>query len=286
VSESHGASAAGAHLDLDALADVLAGEPEPAHLAGCPRCRARLDELDAELPRVSQALADAPVPEVPDDLPARLLAAIAAERPAAATQADVLPMVSARRRWLPALSAIAASAVLVAGGLLLFQRDDDKQADTAAATAGYAVNDSGTNYTRGGTQLQALLPSLLKGSARRPAPESFGADAGPTATPLSGAGTTTSSQKAGDRALAALPPGDPLAALRTTTGLATCLNSLTDPGVAGIPLALDYATFEGTPALVVVLPTSQADKVDVFVVPPGCARADGNVLYFRRLPKP
>ena len=81
-------------------------------------------------------------------------------------------------------------------------------------------------------------------------------------------------------------PGDPLAALRDTAGLARCLASLTDPSESGVPLALDYASYQGKPALIVVLPSSKANKVDVFVVPAGCAHADGQLLYFTRLPKP
>ena len=84
----------------------------------------------------------------------------------------------------------------------------------------------------------------------------------------------------------ATPSGDPLAALRTTAGLARCLASLTDATDPGLPLALDYASFNGRPALVVVLPSEKADKVDVLVVPPGCAQADGQLLYFTRLPRP
>ena len=266
------------HLDLDALADVLAGEHEPEHLAGCAGCRARLDELAADLPRVSQALAEAPLPEMPADLPGRLVAALAAER--ASSGGDVLPLVRRRTRWLPALGAVAAAAALVTGGVLVMQGGGDEQADTAS-TAGYAVNDSGTNYTRSGAELAAELPAILKGSAHAAADE---VAPRPSAA---GFGAATSGPTKGSRALQApVVPADPLAALRSTTGLATCLNSLTDPADSGLPLALDYATFEGRPALVVVLPTHQADKVDVFVVPPGCANADGNVLYFRRLPKP
>jgi hypothetical protein len=279
------------HLDLDQLADVLAGQPEPAHLAECLGCRGRLEERAADLPLVSRALAEAPVPEMPADLPARLLAAVAAERPAAPPQADVLPLAgrgNRGRRWLPGASAVAAAAVLVVGGVLLFQRDDDPQADSASSAAGYAVNDSGTNYTRSGVELQSRLPAILQGTASAKsaaAPEA--AQPTPATALRFGQGTgTLSGGSAKDNSRGMALPGDPLAGLRTTTGLATCLNSLTDPGDTGIPLALDYATFEGTPALVVVLPTKQADKVDVFVVPAGCAKADGNVLYFRRLPRP
>ena len=79
---------------------------------------------------------------------------------------------------------------------------------------------------------------------------------------------------------------DPLARLRTTEGLASCITALTEPGQVVLPLALDYATFEGSPALVVVLPSTKADKVDVFVVGPGCTTGDAALLYFARLDRP
>lgn len=274
------------HLDLDALADVLAGDPEPKHLADCAGCRSRLDELATDLPLVSQALADMPLPEMPADLPGRLLDALAAEREAEALvppPVDVLPLRPQRTRWMPALGAAAAAAVIVASGVLLLQRSGGgSDADTAASTAGYALNDSHTNYTRSGVELQAALPSLLTGSARTATLAAPVPSAAQELSPQAGGSQDSAQKSSGFSRTGA----DPLAALRATTGLAACLNSLTSPGDTGLPLALDYATFEGRPALVVVLPTKLADKVDVFVVGPGCAKADGTVLYFRRLPKP
>ena len=54
-----------------------------------------------------------------------------------------------------------------------------------------------------------------------------------------------------------------LAPLRTPEGLASCLAALTDPAAStasSLPLALDYASFSGKPALVVVLPATKAGK--------------------------
>jgi hypothetical protein len=265
------------HLDLDALADVLADGHEPAHLAACDACRGRLADLKAALPQVAQALAAVPLPEPPTDLAARLSGAIARE--AAPAPTNVLPMVRARTRWLPALAGVAAAAVLVTGGVLLLQKSPASKTSTDASTTGYRVNTTGTDYTA--KDLPAALPGLLAGTApERAAAGTLTAPQFAPASPLpTGLGDTTT-----DSTKAAAP--DPLADLRTTAGLARCLASLTDPSDSGLPLALDYATFQGTPALVVVLPSSKADKVDVLVVPAGCARADGQVLYFTRLPKP
>ena len=264
------------HLDVDALADVLAGGHD-AHLDTCEACRARLAELSVALPAVSAALAALPDPPVPPGLEQRLSAALAeARRPATA---DVLPLTSRRTRWLPALGAVAAAAVLVTGGVLVAQSGGSHGAKSStAAGPTYAVNATGTDYTGSTASLAAALPGLLSGRA----PTAVAEDRAVTPAPLA-AGQATKSAQMGPLAT---PSGDPLAALRTTAGLARCLASLTDATDPGLPLALDYASFNGRPALVVVLPSEKADKVDVLVVPPGCAQADGQLLFFTRLPRP
>jgi hypothetical protein len=270
------------HLDLDALADVLADGHEPEHLSTCAACRTRLDELAAALPGVTRALADLPLPEPPADLGDRISAALARE--AAPAPANVLPMSRSRSRWLPALAGVAAAAVLVTGAVLLVNRGDGpaRTSSDTASGRGYQINATGTDYTA--KDLPGALPGLLSGE--RPEDRATGAAAGVYGTPqLTPASPLPSPEKDATKQSLAVAP-DPLADLRTTAGLARCLASLTDPSDTGLPLAVDYATFEGTPALVVVLPSSKPDKVDVIVVPAGCAKADGQVLYFTRLPKP
>ena len=269
------------HLDLDALADVLAGGPEPEHLQSCPSCRARLDELGTATTGVSAALAALPAPPMPDDLADRLSRAV--EQAGAPAPTNVLPLDDRRRsRWLPALGAVAAAAVLVTGGVLVANRGGGSPArtsDQAASGTGYAVSDSGADYDA--KQLAAALPSLLKGHAEA------AATAPKAAAGLQAPAPVPTGERATDSTFAAVTGGaDPLAALRDTAGLARCLASLSDPSQSGVPLALDYASYNGTPALVVVLPSSKLDKVDVFVVPVGCAKPDGALLYFARLPKP
>ena len=261
------------HLDLDALADVLADGDEPAHLAGCSACLDRLAELRAALPAVTAALASAPLPELPAGLEERLSSALAeAARPA---PSNVLPLPRSRSRWMPVLGAAAAAAVVVTGAVVLTNGSSPSTRQDASGP-GYQVNSTGFDYTA--KDLPGALPGLLAGrtAQRATVPKAAGA-----ATP-----GPSAEAAATDSTLGALAPADPLAALRTTEGLARCLASLTDPSQSGVPLALDYASFAGKPALVVVLPSSKAGKVDVLVVPPGCAQADGQVLYFTRLTKP
>ena len=64
------------HLDLDALADVLAGERDDAHLRTCRHCTDRLGELAAADASVAGALGALPAPPLPDGLSARLAQAL------------------------------------------------------------------------------------------------------------------------------------------------------------------------------------------------------------------
>jgi hypothetical protein len=85
-----------------------------------------------------------------------------------------------------------------------------------------------------------------------------------------------------------LPDGDQeLARLRTAEGLDACLSALLaaeEPGTR--PLAVDYARYDGQPALAVVLPDPDPAQAAVFVVGADCGAADADVLLFRRAPLP
>jgi hypothetical protein len=265
------------HLDLDALADLLADvdDASRAHLEGCPACSARLAELDAALPAVSASLAALPVPPEPADLAARLDAALRAEARATTPTATVVPLAArSRTRWLPALAGVAAAAVVVTGAVLVTQGGGGGDTADTAGTPLYATSATGTDYDT--TTLAAAVPSLLAGTARPPSRVSGGT----AGTAGSQYGPSPEADIAASRAVDALAP------LRTTAGLASCLTALLDPASDDLPLALDYAAYQGTPALVVVLPGGQAEKVDVFVVGAGCAQADAQLLYFTRLPRP
>ena len=284
------------HLDLDALADVLAGEPAPPHLAGCAQCSAELAELRAADARVTAALQGLPEPALPADLPDRLAAALAREGRGSATGVTTLPAARSRRpaRWLPA----AAAAVLVLGGgaYALTQvragsdgsSDSSAAAGTAASAAPLVRNSTGTDYS-GRTDLAAAVPRLLTGaavSAMAPAPAAGAGGSGGPAHSDSSKVTTGTTGGSGSVAGPMRAAGaDPLARLRTDPGLADCLAAVLpadDPSVR--PLALDYAQFRGHPALVIVLPGTSEKSLDVFVVGPGCSRADDRVLFYASVP--
>jgi hypothetical protein len=269
------------HLDQDGLADVLADEPASGaldHLEACSLCAASLAQLRASCDLVSAALAALPEPALPEGLAARLDQAITQERLAPPTRAvtNVIPLQATRRRnLLPIAGGLAAAAVLVVGAVVLTRSGSSSTTTTSAGvsaqnpTSRIATSNTGRAYAKGGVGLAAQLPSLLKGSA--PGPEaSQQADA------------TVQAPKAALGAAAV----DPLSALRTNAGLAQCLVSLTDPDQPGVPLALDYGSYAGTPALVVVLPSPVTDKVYVYFVGAGCNAKDSQVLFFAKLAKP
>jgi len=273
------------HLDLDGLADVLAGERPADHVRDCPQCRAALTDLEAAMPQVAVALSALPLPPVPDDLEARLDAALAAER---GTVTQLRPRQSSPQRgWQPlatAGAAVAAAGAIVFGGTLL-ERDDRSGGTTATTVVAAPMRSvTGLDYDREGMLLKTQLPALLNGVAAEAAPLAGGDVADNRAgAPSAPGGTGTVQEQKAERSAA---NSQALARLRTEAGLASCLAALTPPDQVLLPIALDYASFEGEPALVVVLPTGKPDKVDVFVVGARCGQADEKLLYYVRLNKP
>lgn len=279
------------HVDLDALADLLDDETAEgaAHVETCSECRSALAELRRATAQVSRDLAALPAAALPDDVRDRIDRALADD---GAALASVTTLPAARtspgRRWLPAAAAVV---LLLAGagyGLSRLGGNGDgtatssagRAADSAAGAAelGVVRNDTGTDYT-GRDSLATALPQLLTGAAADTA------TVPKQAAPLRGAPPGGASSPATSLSLPA--PADPLARLRDNAGLADCLLALLPPDDPSVrPLALDYATFKGTPALVVVLPGALPNKLDVFVVGAGCSRANDSTLFYTSVDKP
>ena len=315
-----------AHLDLDALADLLAGEGEDAsveHLSGCPACSAALVDLEDAQEQVRTTLAALPAPQVPADLAARLDAALLQARPPepaprpaeatgtaraldrddeqddddrdppraavpAASSVVPLPRRPAPSPW-PLRAVAAACAVLVLGGgaFAVTRGGSSGDASTAAgraesptsdeeAASGLAAapappaatSDTGRDYGEGRAALEQALPQLLRGTTR------------------------LSKRSASAEDLRLATGAAALDRLRDPGELAGCLSALSGPALSGAgpsraPLALDYAAYDGRPALVVVLPASDTPRrLDVFVVGAGCRAGDPQQLAFSRLPRP
>ncbi|MDT7573099.1 MAG: hypothetical protein QOE05_3273 [Actinomycetota bacterium] len=290
------------HLDLDALTDLLAGEASlgaEEHAAGCAECRAALDELRTAHSRVIDELAALTAMPIPSDVADRLqdalrdvAAAPVDEDPAtAATTVTPFPTASARdassagpARWL---AAAAAAVVLLAGGAYGFSQlggdsgsgaADSASGGTEASKLAVARNSSGTDYSDRAS-LAAAVPGLLKGGASQDT-------AMVAAAPPQGAAGQKSAAPQRSANLAA-PAPDPLAPLRDDKGLAECLLALLPPDDPSVqPLAIDYASFRGKPAMVVLLPGAAEGKLDVFVVGPGCSRANDSVLFYTSVDAP
>lgn len=288
------------HLDQDGLADVLAAEPAPGflqHLELCWDCRAALAELRSALDRVGGVLAALPAPTSPAGLADRLETTVADERQRLATAAAAgsasatrPAALSARRhvkprRWvggLPAAAAAAAAAAVVIGGVLLTQQGSNHPTGSPAAgrgaqdpTGDIAINNTGTAYGTDRAALAAELPTLLSGKPFKP-----------LRAQGTGAASTTTGGSDRSPALLAAPAPDPLTALRQNAPLAACLSSLSDPNDPRLPLAVDYGSYAGTPALVVVLAAPVKDKLDVYFVGAACSASDAHVLLFDRVSRP
>ena len=301
------------HLDLDGLADHLAGEVDASrHLATCSGCTARLSELAGADHLVLAALRPLTDPPLPADVADRLSTALAAEPPltgeppsngesasaaplsattaTAAREAAVVTLDDRRRRraWVPAA---AAGLVLAVGGLIgyavvtggLGSVDSSTVASGAAdeaaesgGRAGFPTVASGLDYADAAA-VTAALPTVLNGTA----------DAGRfVAAPPPAAPDPAAAQLPVTPAPAASTV-DPLARLRDPVALADCLAAVLDPAdPAEQPLALDYAAYQGRPALAVFLPDPDPDRLSVFVVGPACSGADGDVQFFTRVVRP
>jgi len=277
-------------------------------------------EQDADVRALLGALRDADVP-MPDDVWTRLAAVIAEEQrtalasggPAAAASSDddamvpglapvtVLPSAE-ERAARPSRSALrwvlgAAAAVVVVGGAygvmhgvtgstgISTSAGAASTAPEAASGAGTVVTASGTAYTTAGLQSQAraLVASTVGRSAAFGQKDQVTPVPGTATQPLpttspSGVGapsTRNGATLSADR-LAALMPRD--------AALTRCIDELS--GVPGTrPVAIDVGTYNGKPALVVVLPsTDDPASLDVLVVPVNCTSSDFAQLV--RVPRP
>jgi hypothetical protein len=212
-----------------------------------------------------------------------------------------LPARRARRNWLPA----AAAAVLVVSGaglgysLLegagrggndsLTAAAGDSAAESAAESL--VLNASGTDYADPAA-VDGALRRVLDGTA---GDVTFAREAGPDAAASSedsDAGEFTSESQnedsdATEPAPATALAADGLARLRTTDGLADCLTALLPPDEPDVrPLALDYARYQGQPALAVLLPDPDPAKIALYVVGAGCAQDNDSLLQFLRVDSP
>jgi hypothetical protein len=255
-----------AHLDYDTLADLAEGllpdaraASADAHLADCAECRDR----SGEITNVTRLLADAPLPPMPAALASRIDEALAAE--AAATGHDVVSLDSRRgRRRMRVLSAAAAAVVVVGGGALI----------------GHTLLTGPVSSENGTAQSQPVQDRSGSATARQPGPntlkESRGGAAAAGGYLTLRSGTDYSAGRLGEQVSAQLTKGDSRTAGELAPAqLTNCVRTVTQ---GKVPLLVDVARYEGRAATVIVLPGTDATRLDVWIVGPGCSAANPAVV--------
>lgn len=308
--------------DLDLLADLLAGEgtdEQVARVAASPALSQVLADLSDAADLVVADLATLPDVAPPAGFDARLAAALAAEPgpPARSTSTPggqtVVPLAEARSAhaersrggsspWPLRVAAGVLGLGLLGGvGVLLSQTGGSSDNGNLAASApqpkAAPTTASGRDYSDARGLAEALPQLLAITQARDAASAAEGAAGSSTnasGTATGGSGPAASSEVQAPAPLqapargAAPAPADltALDRLRTPAGLTACLDALELP-TGTQPLLLDYATWKGRPALVVLLPVAaQPTQVEAYVVGAGCQAGNEELLFFGRLDRP
>jgi hypothetical protein len=284
------------HVPIEELAAYAAGDLDAtaavaveAHVLLCPRCGSDVAGLTA----TSAALAAVPPVTMPTAAAAALDAALLAEALPNRRAGDAVP-IGSRRRWPSSggLAAVAAGVALIAAISVPLLRDTTKPGPGSTAarelTPSHVTTKrlaSGLDYTRAG--LAVTLVRAVNGATR---------------TTSTGAGGVTVPRASTPSASADLPNivdskvlNGTTESLETDTGrLAACVTELAQgqPPAGAVPLLVDFATFGGTPAIVVAFPNVNSrgtvtNKIDVFVAGPGCGAVEGgDVVDFQRIDRP
>jgi hypothetical protein len=273
------------HPDADLLADVEADLADDAavsrveaHLAECADCRA----LRERLATVTVALGSQPAPRMPEEVSSRVLAALAAE-PQPVAGAAVVALEQARpTRWrrlrqgLAAAAAVAAIVGVGAVGVTVFRETRVEMTagdDAASGTAGEL--SSGAPPAAPG--VGAPEAAFMSATGRAYTPDNLAAAAAELATraALLANNRPAPSRQAPDAAAGA--DETTLGRLRNPAVLAACVNGLTG-GREVAPVAVDFATYQGRPAAIIVVPAAAANVLDVFVVGPDCSAAESDLI--------
>lgn len=269
------------HLELDQLADLDEDLLTPAdttaaeeHLAGCGECRRRRADL-----RTTRALLSTlPADPMPAAVATRIDAALAA-----LPSATIVPLAGRRRsRWRahPTMAGLGAAATVAAlvGALVVARAESHHSSSDGGGTAASGATSrqaplplpaalaTGTKYTA--HNLGTTVPGLLHPQQALLAPASPG--------PQTAAGTAKSSASAVPAALTRL--------FGSTAALDACVRSVETGGALVKPLAIDFATYEGAPSLLIVLPGLDTGTIDAWFVGPGCDATNENLVTYKSVP--
>ena len=300
-------SATGRHVDLDVLAELdenIAGpevaQAAQAHLDSCAECRDRRAHL-----RTTRALLSAlPAEPMPEAVQARISAAL--EQAASQSPATVVPINRRTRAWnSPAIAGAAAvAAVVVLVGALVAGhviRRGGNSSSTASsplgATSPKAADGAttkewatGVNYTA--ATLPSLVPRLITGT---PPPINGPAFKGTSGAVASGGSGSTAAVPGGGTGSEGVEAPSPAPAapgvitqeqMKSSPAAVAACGTILAGGVPTVPVAVDFATYEGKSAVIFALPTvGNRAQLDVWVVRSTCSSSALDV-YFRRIPRP
>jgi hypothetical protein len=298
VTESSGAG----HVDLGVLADLDEGVAGPqveqaarSHLEHCATCRERMAHL-----RTTRALLSALPPEpMPEAVQARVDAALA--NASVEASGTIVPMTRRTRVWnSPAVAGAAAVAAvvvlvgaLVAGNVIHHGKksqtasapltSEGNHRGSAADAASIKEWATGANYTA--ATLPNLVPRLVTGT---PPPGAPGATSAGGGTAFSGSGSTTSKSAQGTAPAATAVPAGAITqdAMRANSSAVLACGTILAGGVPTVPVAVDFASWNGKPAVIFALPAvGHPELLDVWVVRSNCSTSSLDV-YFRRIPRP
>jgi hypothetical protein len=277
-----------------AVREILAGPiyatgPMPADIA------ARLDSALRDVARTSHPVTDVPTPRVSSVAGVGSITSSAAgSSPAGSSPAASSPVASSlaaarakRRRLVMGIAAAAAAAVAIVGGLAATTNLFDRAQQTTAG-AGSAL-DSGGSPSRA----EAAAPSAA-GAPNEPVFLASGNDylmttLGQLSAPHPAFSTSggVSAQDSAKQAIGPVPQPvregapAPLARLLDRAALSACLDAIRaiNPGSV---VAVDYARFAGSPALVVLV--EQGNTSTVVAVGPDCGRSGADQKAAARVP--
>jgi hypothetical protein len=281
-----------AHIALDTLADVeegIAGTQVvvavETHLQSCAECNERLTRL-----RTTRALLTTlPAEPMPPTVRERVDTALA--QAGDERSRTVVPLAQRRLRWnSPAVAGTsAAAAVIILVGALVAghvihrntARHDTSSAEGATrntapslSPAGMKEWATGANYTP--ASIPSLIPTIVTGT---PSSLVFGAQ---KSAPGAAAGGTAAAPEPTATGRSALTQEQlresPQAVLQCATALAD--------GVPTVPVAVDFAKYDGKPAVILALPTpAHPTLLDIWVVRTTCSSSNLD-LYFQRVSRP
>jgi anti-sigma factor RsiW len=287
-------------VDLDRLADyvsgALDGTPEAASVAQLvatdpqwTSAHTALVAADAFVRADLAVLAGAPEP-MPDDVVARLNAAFAAEPPLPGpVAADSPPHLSvlpggratptrAPRRWRAVVGVAAALVVLGLGAVSLTPKITSGGAGSASRDTGNSTTDATRTApaaSPGADAPSTYMAGGVNASGADYTPDTLATIGGPSISARSG--NSTSSDRPNALEVPSQPTvpltqvPDPLRRLTEPDARAACLKAVM-ARYGGTATLLDYARYQGSPALIVLLDGAQgvAGRKWVVAVGPNC----------------